>query len=133
MKVFNIISWVFLVSGISLKYFGLPGNMIMLFAVLLMLIYSVIYLALNATTNIEKSIANFAVTFLSLYFIVRILSWPISFTTLGVACLSSIASIILMITNKVQIKIPQILFLIYFAFIIAISFVPTDVLYDFFH
>ena len=137
MKKMLIISWITLLTGLVFRLLHWQyGGMIFLLGVLLLFIHSIIYLLKNAKTDLPTSFLHLSYSFLTIYILFRSSYWSCGPRIFGfpllfiIALVVALTCFILHFKNK---KLPQIFFIVYFVFFIALSYTPSHRIYYFCH
>ncbi|MBN1463930.1 MAG: hypothetical protein JXR68_13430 [Bacteroidales bacterium] len=101
-------------------------------------LHSIIFLIKSLKNNLTASFLNLSFAFWTLYLLFRIQYWPCGPSIFGFQLLFIISFIITIVyiglhfSKSGNLKIPQILLILYFIFTITISFIHSDKIYYFF-
>jgi len=136
MKIFQIISWTIFVIGVLFKLFHIPGSSALLvLSCLFIFIHSIIYLIKKHKTDLPISFLNLSLSLWAIYFLFRIQYWSVGIDIGGykimvlIPILSTIICLILHTTKEVQVRIPQIVLFVCFAFSLVLSYTPSYKIY----
>ncbi|MBO9701773.1 MAG: hypothetical protein J7604_16320 [Sporocytophaga sp.] len=136
MKIFQIISWTIFVIGVLFKLFHISGSSALLaLSCLLLFIHSIIYLIQKLKTDLPISFLNLSLSLWAIYFLFRIQYWSVGIDIAGykimvlIPILSSIICLVLHTTKEVQVRFPQIVLFVCFAFSLVLSYTPSYKIY----
>jgi len=140
MKKLLIIAWSIFIIGILFRLFHFPGpSLLLILGTFLLVVHSVIFMVKNAQTDLPNAFLHLSYALLTVYLLFKIQYWScgpmiLGFTLLFIIVLLAIfTSFILFFTNKTKIQIPQILLVVYFAFIFVLSYTHSYSIYYFFN
>lgn len=126
MKKFYIISWTIFFIGFIFKLFHLPAaGLLMSIGSLLILIHSIIHFTKYVKTDLPLTLLYASIAFMTVYLLSRLHYWSIARPIFPIACLLSLATIILLFYKKVEFAFPQYFLIAYFIFFFTISYTPS--------
>ncbi|HTF04483.1 MAG TPA: hypothetical protein VK826_10670 [Bacteroidia bacterium] len=134
MKLFRILSWSLLALALIFRLAHFPGAALLsIISCFLLLLHTIIFSAKNHKTNLPDSLMHATFTSWTLYLLFRIQYWPYTGHLFTVACLFTIAWLILHFSKNEKIRASQIVLVIFVAASLVIAFTPTYRIYYFFN
>jgi glucan phosphoethanolaminetransferase (alkaline phosphatase superfamily) len=134
MKSLRITSWTLIGASFIFKLMHYPfSGPLILLGVILLLIYTIIFLANNVKENLAESLFHLNILIWTAYFMFRFMYWPFAQAVFAVAVCTALAYIILLRTNKTTISVRHILLFTYMSALIVLSYTPSYRIYYFFN
>lgn len=140
MKRLLITSWGLIASGLIFRLLHYPGaSFLLVVGTFLLVLESMIYFIKNAKANLPNSLLKLSYSLLTVYALFRIQYWPMGPIFMGyylsfvVVALVTITSFILISVRRIPFRLSQRFLVVYFAFVVILSFTSSHRIYYFFY
>lgn len=126
MKKLHIISWVFIISGVIMKFTQAPDNGIVMFlGAIMLLLHSVLFAIHAYKNNLERVLFHFSVSLITIYFYGRIYFFSWSYTLFYFSLAISLVFLGMAFRKSDFLPIKYYVFIMFWMFFMVLPYVPS--------